>query len=105
MISIGIFTGYYPYTMAEVIAASKSGSCVQLDVRSDFDAAKERSQRRRMKFGTFPEGDLPIVAVSAYNLFIPSGRQKISITQMMMRCAAGCHVASETAIPKRLGMA
>ena len=34
MISVGIFTGYYPYTLAETIErAKKDGmSCVQLDL-------------------------------------------------------------------------
>lgn len=40
MISVGIFTGYYPYTLAETIErAKKDGmSCVQLDLEfKDID--------------------------------------------------------------------
>ena len=44
MISVGIFTGYYPYKMDEVIRRIKASdfNCVQLDVSfKDFDSAKE----------------------------------------------------------------
>ena len=44
MLLPGIFTGYYPYNMDEVIKRIKAQdfSCVQLDVSfKDFDAAKE----------------------------------------------------------------
>ncbi len=45
MISVGIFTGYYPYAMDEVIRRIKASdfNCVQLDVSfKDFDAASSR---------------------------------------------------------------
>lgn len=88
MISIGIFTGYYPYTMAEVIRRIKASgfNCVQLDVTfKDFDAAKEPlTKRRRMKFGTlserptFPSSRSPLTQIS----FIPirTSARRISIT-------------------------
>ena len=43
MISVGIFTGYYPYTLAETIErAKKDGmSCVQLDLEfKDIDLSR-----------------------------------------------------------------
>ena len=46
MISVGIFTGYYPYDMKEVIRRIKASgfNCVQLDVSfKDFDAVKEKA--------------------------------------------------------------
>ena len=108
MISIGIFTGYYPYTMAEVIRRIKASgfNCVQLDVTfKDFDAAKEPLTKKKANEirDAFREADLPIVAVSAYTNFIhpdPDVRKKnIDYLKMMMRYARdlGCpYVASET---------
>lgn len=46
MISVGIFTGYYPYTLAETIErAKKDGmSCVQLDLEfKDIDLPHTRT--------------------------------------------------------------
>lgn len=71
MISVGIFTGYYPYTLAETIErAKKDGmSCVQLDLEfKDIDLSrgnitKEKAHHVR---DAFREANLPIVAISAY---------------------------------------
>ena len=58
MISVGIFTGYYPYDVDEVIKRIKASdfNCVQLDVSfKDCDAAKgelthEKAVEIRNKF-------------------------------------------------------
>ena len=50
MISVGIFTGYYPYTLAETIErAKKDGmSCVQLDLEfKDIDLSEATSPKRK----------------------------------------------------------
>ena len=48
MISVGIFTGYYPYTLAETIErAKKDGmSCVQLDLEFPEATSPKRKQIR-----------------------------------------------------------
>ena len=66
MISVGIFTGYYPYTLAETIErAKKDGmSCVQLDLEfKDIDLSrghitKEKANQVR---DAFRDANLPIV--------------------------------------------
>ncbi|HHV12608.1 MAG TPA: sugar phosphate isomerase/epimerase [Clostridiales bacterium] len=71
MIAVGIFTGYYPYTLAETIErAKKDGmSCVQLDLEfKDIDLSqgnitKEKANKVR---DAFRDANLPIVAISAY---------------------------------------
>ena len=68
MISVGIFTGYYPLTMDETIQKIKHGgfSCVQLDLAfKDWDIArdgltKEKAIEIRNKFR---KANLPIVAI------------------------------------------
>ena len=50
MISVGIFTGYYPYTLAETIErAKKDGmSCVQLDLEfKDIDLSRGHITKRK----------------------------------------------------------
>ncbi|MDF2878792.1 MAG: sugar phosphate isomerase/epimerase [Clostridia bacterium] len=77
MISVGIFTGYYPYTLAEVIEkAKKDGmSCVQLDLGfKDIDLSqgnitKEKANQVR---DAFRDANIAIVSISAYtNLVHP----------------------------------
>ncbi len=77
MITVGIFTGYYPYTLKETIAkAKKDGmNCVQLDLEfKDIDLSrgnitKEKAHQVR---DAFRDANLPIVAISAYtNLVHP----------------------------------
>ena len=108
MISTGIFTGYYPYTLEETIKRIKAQdfSCVQLDVSfKDFDSTKEPMTKEKAHWirDAFRDANLPIIAVSAYTNFIhpdPVKRQaNIDYLKMMIRYARdlGCpYVASET---------
>lgn len=108
MISVGIFTGYYPYKMDEVIRRIKASdfNCVQLDVTfKDFDAAKEplTTQKAHEIRDAFRDANLPVIAVSAYTNFVhpdPAVRKRnIDYLKMMLRHARdlGCpYVASET---------
>lgn len=108
MIATGIFTGYYPDTMENVIRAVKKDgfSCVQLDVSfKDCDAAKEyltKEKANRIR-DAFRDANLPVVAVSSYTNIVhhdPEVRKKnIAYIKMMMDRALdlGCpYVASET---------
>jgi len=108
MISTGIFTGYYPYTIDETIKRIKASdfSCVQLDVSfKDLDSTKEplTKEKANMIRDKFRDANLPIIAVSAYTNFVhpdPVKRQEnIDYLKMMIRYARdlGCpYVASET---------
>jgi len=108
MISVGIFTGYYPHTIDETIKKIKADkmSCVQLDVSfKDCDSAKEyltKSNANKIR-DKFRDADLPVIAVSSYtNLIAPDKekrKQNIDYIKMMMERALdlGCpYVASET---------
>lgn len=108
MIATGIFTGYYPDIMENVIRAVKKDgfSCVQLDVSfKDCDAAKEyltKEKANRIR-DAFRDANLPVVAVSSYTNIVhhdPEVRKKnIAYIKMMMDRALdlGCpYVASET---------
>ena len=108
MLLPGIFTGYYPYSIDEVIKRIKAAgfSCVQLDVSfKDCDAAKERLSKQKANEirDRFRDADLPIIAVSAYtNLVHPDSEKRkanIAYIKMMMERALdlGCpYVVSET---------
>ena len=108
MISVGIFTGYYPYAMDEVIRRIKASdfNCVQMDVSfKDFDAAKQplTEQKAHEIRDAFRDANLPVIAVSAYTNFIHPDpevrRRNIDYIKMMLRYARdlGCpYVASET---------
>ena len=108
MLSVGIFTGYYPCTIDETIRRIKAGgfSCVQLDVSfKDCDAAKEPLTKEKANLirDKFRDANLPIIAVSGYTNFVhpdPARRRaNIDYLKMMMRYARdlGCpYVASET---------
>ena len=108
MISTGIFTGYYPYTLDETIQRIKASdfSCVQLDVSfKDLDAAKEplTKEKAHLIRDKFRDANLPIIAVSAYTNFIHPDpvkrKENIDYLKMMIRYARdlGCpYVASET---------
>lgn len=69
MISVGIFNGYYPYSLEEQIKRIKAQgfSCVQLDLSfKDIDfgtITKEKCLRVR---DAFRDANLPIVALSSY---------------------------------------
>jgi sugar phosphate isomerase/epimerase len=113
MIAVGIFTGYYPYTIDEVITRIKAHnfSCVQLDVAfKDIDASKEplTKQQAVLIRDKFRDANLPVVAVSAYtNLVHPDKAKKeanINYVKMMMERALdlGCpYVVSETGTKNR----
>lgn len=108
MISVGIFTGYYPYTMNEVIRRIKESdfNCVQLDVSfKDFDSAQQplTKQKAHEIRDAFRDANLPVICVSAYTNFIHPDpdirRRNIDYLKMMIRYARdlGCpYVASET---------
>jgi sugar phosphate isomerase/epimerase len=75
MISVGIFNGYYPYSLEESITRMKRDgfSCVQLDLSfKDMDLAyetltKEKCHRIR---DAFRDANLPIVCISGYTNII-----------------------------------
>lgn len=108
MLSVGIFTGYYPYQLEEVIRRIKDGgfNCVQLDVSfKDCDAAKgELTKEQAVRIRTkLREANLPVIAVSAYTNFIhpdPVTREEnVAYLKTMISYAKdlGCpYVASET---------
>ncbi len=108
MLSVGIFTGYYPYNTDEVIKRIKDSdfNCVQLDVSfKDCDAAKgELTREKAVEIrNKFRDANLPIIAVSAYTNFIHPDPQKraanIAYFKQMVDFAhdLGCpYVASET---------
>jgi len=108
MISVGIFTGYYPHTIDETIKKIKADkmSCVQLDVSfKDCDSAKEyltKENANKIR-DKFRDADLPVIAVSSYTNLIHTDKtkrkQNIDYIKMMMERALdlGCpYVASET---------
>lgn len=108
MISVGIFTGYYPYTIDETIARIKNSgfSCVQLDVSfKDCDAMKGQLTKARANTlrDKFRDANLPVVAISGYtNLVHPDPVKRQAnidyVKGMMVRALdLGCpYVASET---------
>ncbi|MCL2811498.1 MAG: sugar phosphate isomerase/epimerase, partial [Clostridia bacterium] len=108
MLSVGIFTGYYPYGVDEVIRRIKASdfNCVQLDVSfKDCDAAKGELTREKAIAirNKFRDANLPVICVSGYTNFIhpnPAKRQKnIDYLKTMIEFAGdlGCtYVASET---------
>ena len=108
MISVGIFTGYYPCTLDETIRRIKASdfNCVQLDVSfKDFDATRESMTKEKAHWirDKFRDANLPVIAVSAYTNFIHPDpvirKRNIEYLKMMLRFARdlGCpYVASET---------
>lgn len=82
MISVGIFNGYYPYSLEESISRMKKDgfSCVQLDLSfKDMDLAyetltKEKCHRIR---DAFRDANLPIVCISGYtNIIHPDPKKR-----------------------------
>lgn len=82
MISVGIFNGYYPYSLEESISRMKRDgfSCVQLDLSfKDMDLAfetltKEKCHRIR---DAFRDANLPIVCMSGYtNIIHPDPKKR-----------------------------
>lgn len=108
MLSVGIFTGYYPYDVDEVIRRIKATdfNCVQLDVSfKDVDAAKGELTREKAVAirDKFRDANLPIICVSGYTNFIHPDKEKrqknIDYLKTMIHFARdlGCtYVASET---------
>ena len=108
MISVGIFTGYYPFALDEVVRRIKASdfNCVQLDVSfKDFDATKEPLTKEKAHWirDAFRNANLPIVAVSGYtNIIHPDPvkrKANIDYLKMMLRYARDLgspYVASET---------
>jgi len=108
MISVGIFTGYYPNTIDETIQKVKADgmNCVQLDVSfKDCDSVKEYLTKTKANEirDKFRDADLPVIAVSSYTNLIHTNKEKrkdnINYIKMMMERALdlGCpYVASET---------
>jgi sugar phosphate isomerase/epimerase len=108
MLSAGIFTGYYPYTIDETIKRIKASefSCVQLDVSfKDCDAVKEEltKQKARSIRDKFRDANLPVIAVSSYTNLVHPDKEKrkanIAYVKMMMERALDLgspYVASET---------
>lgn len=89
MISVGIFTGYYPYTMKETIEKIKKDgmNCVQLDLEfTDIDLSpgnitKEKANKVR---DAFRDANLPVVAISAYtNLVHPNPEIRLKNIKMV----------------------
>lgn len=75
MISVGIFNGYYPYTLDETIAKiQKDGfTSVQLDLSfKDMDLAFENltTEKCHRIRDAFRDANLPIVAISGYTNII-----------------------------------
>ncbi|PSH19447.1 xylose isomerase [Yersinia pseudotuberculosis] len=77
MINVGIFTGYYPYTLSDTIDKIKQAGmgCVQLDLEfTDIDLRRGRitKEKAHQVRNAFRRANIPIVAISAYtNLVHP----------------------------------
>ncbi|MDF2652003.1 MAG: hypothetical protein K0Q73_7808 [Paenibacillus sp.] len=82
MISVGIFNGYYPYTLAETISRiQKDGfSSVQLDLSfKDMDLSFESLTREKCHTirDAFRDANLPIVCISGYtNIIHPDPKKR-----------------------------
>ena len=87
MISVGIFNGYYPYTLEETInRVKKDGfTCVQLDLSfKDFDLNDPHTlpqtltaEKARTIRDAFRDANIQIVAISGYtNLISPDPEKK-----------------------------
>lgn len=82
MISVGIFNGYYPYTLSETIAKiQKDGfSCVQLDLSfKDMDLSLDSLTQEKARHirDAFRDANLPIVCISGYtNIIHPDPRKR-----------------------------
>lgn len=95
MISVGIFTGYYPYTLEETIErAKKDGmSCVQLDLEFkdiDFSRGHITTEKANKVRDAFRDANLPIVAISAYtNLVHPDPVKRQENINYVIRVSKG----------------
>jgi sugar phosphate isomerase/epimerase len=75
MISVGIFNGYYPYSLTETISKIKKDgfTCVQLDLSfKDMDLSFESLTREKCHQirDAFRDANLPIVCISGYTNII-----------------------------------
>ncbi|MDR1765057.1 MAG: sugar phosphate isomerase/epimerase [Lachnospiraceae bacterium] len=93
MIGVGIFTGYFPYSIAETIRRIKAldFNCVQLDVSfKDCDATRGEldAQKARLIRDSFRDANLPIIGVSAYTNFVhpDPARRAANIRYFKMMC-------------------
>lgn len=71
MISVGIFNGYYPYSLEESIRKIKAHgfSCVQLDLAfkgMDLTSDALTKEKCRLISDAFRDANLPVVVVSGY---------------------------------------
>lgn len=84
MINVGIFNGYFPYTLEESIRRIKSlgFGCVQLDLcfkGMDLDLRKLDAEKCHVIRDAFRDANLPIVCISAYtNLVHPDPARQAS---------------------------
>jgi sugar phosphate isomerase/epimerase len=87
MISVGIFNGYYPYTLEETIKRVKQDgfNCIQLDLSfKDFDLNDPHTlpqnltiEKARAIRDAFRDANIEIVAISGYtNLISPDPAKK-----------------------------
>ena len=81
MISVGIFTGYYPYTLEETIRKVKDHgmSCVQLDLEfkdMDLSQGKITKENANKVRDAFRDANIPIVSISAYTNLVHPDPQK-----------------------------
>ncbi|WP_256012117.1 sugar phosphate isomerase/epimerase family protein [Desertivirga xinjiangensis] len=87
MISVGIFNGYYPYTLEETISKVKKDgfNCIQLDLSfKDFDLNDPHTlpetltvEKARTIRNAFRDANIEIVAISGYtNLISPDPEKK-----------------------------
>ncbi|MBP1962850.1 sugar phosphate isomerase/epimerase family protein [Paenibacillus aceris] len=82
MISVGIFNGYYPYSLEESISRMKRDgfSCVQLDLSfKGMDLAFESltTEKCHTIRDAFREANLPIVCISGYtNIIHPDPKKR-----------------------------
>ena len=113
MISVGIFNGYYPYTLEETInRVKKDGfNCIQLDLSfKDFDLNDPHTlpqtltiEKARTIRNAFRDANIEIVAISGYtNLISPDAdkkRKNIEYVKTLLKFArelGSPYVISET---------
>ncbi|MCB7066365.1 sugar phosphate isomerase/epimerase [Enterocloster citroniae] len=108
MLSVGIFTGYYPYTLSESIEKIKRDemNCVQLDLEfKDIDLSRGNitKEKANMVRDAFRDANVPIVSISAYtNLVHPDPvkrRENIDYVKEILKHARDFgtpYVVSET---------
>ncbi len=81
MISVGIFNGYFPYTLEESVKRIKAlgFTAVQLDLSfKSMDLSFDSLNREKCRFiaDTFRDANLPVVAISGYTNLVHPDRFK-----------------------------